>query len=380
MPLMKETQKYGYIDALRGYAVLLVMLGHITQPMSFQGVWALLLQKASMGVQLFYVVSALTLTMSWKSRHDGTVNFFIRRIFRIGPFFWLAIVFYLALYGFGERSAAPSGISWTDIALTATFTHMLSPNAINSVVPGGWSVAVEMSFYLIFPLCMLMVRGWKSAAIFVVASYYSGKQASALLGQLYAKHEYPDYLVQFWKEYILPSQISAFAIGICLYFVIKRLTHMSGKIFAYSTFITAAVATVCAFSLLQYGGPIAVLTYSFIFSLFALSFSTGHFSIITNKWIQKLGVLSFSAYLSHFAVIYLLKTYGIVDYLMKHGQSIALPVLSILVIAITVVVSYFTHRFIETPGIRAGNSLIQGYREKRPIPLPTLTPRDPASR
>jgi peptidoglycan/LPS O-acetylase OafA/YrhL len=361
---MKEPKKYGYIDALRGYAVLMVMFGHTTQLMSFQGIWALLLQKTAMGVQLFYVVSALTLTMSWNSRQDGTLNFFIRRIFRIGPLFWLAIIFYLMLYGFGERSAAPKGISWADVSLTATFTHMLSPNAINSVVPGGWSVATEMSFYLIFPLCMFMVRGWKSAAVFVIASYYSGKYVSTILGQFYTNYKYSTDIIEAWKYYILPSQISAFAIGICLYFVIKLLSNRTGRFFAYATFISAATATVCAPFLLQYGGPIAVLTYSFLFALFALSFSTGHFAIITNKWIQKLGVLSFSAYLSHFAVIHLLKTYGVVDYLTSFGQTIALTALSISVIAITVAISYLTHRFIEGPGIQAGNLLIQRYQEK----------------
>lgn len=356
---MNETKKYAYIDALRGYAVLLVVFGHVTQLMPFQGMLASLFNKTAFGVQLFYVVSALTLAMSWKSKQDGALNFFIRRIFRIGPLFWLAIAFYLALYGFGERDAAPNDINWTDVALTATFTHMLSPNSINSVVPGGWSVSAEMSFYLIFPVLMLIIRGWKSAAVFVLASYYLGKYASIYLARLYANSGYSFEILEAWKYYILPSQISAFAIGICLYFSIKHLSGRTGKIFAYSTFCSAVILSICVFFLLQYGGPIAVLWYSLIFALFALSFSTGHFQIITNKWMQKLGVLSFSAYLSHFSVIWLLKEYGVVKYFLEYGRLAALPILSLLVIATTIAISYFTHRFVETPGIKAGNSIIQ---------------------
>jgi peptidoglycan/LPS O-acetylase OafA/YrhL len=236
---------------------------------------------------------------------------------------------------------------------------MLSPTAINSVVPGGWSVAVEMSFYLIFPLCMLIIHGLKSAAVFIFASYYFGKYVITLLDSFYANREYSIEFLYVWKYYMLPSQISAFAIGIGLYFVIKRLSHVTGKFFSYFTFILAAAVAICAFNLLQYGGPVAVLTYSFIFALFALSFSTGHFPIITNRIMQKLGLLSFSAYLSHFAVIHVLKISGTVDYLMSHGQFIAFPVLSISVIVITIVISYFTHRFVETPGIRAGNALVE---------------------
>jgi peptidoglycan/LPS O-acetylase OafA/YrhL len=103
---------------------------------------------------------------------------------------------------------------------------------------------------------------------------------------------------------MLPSQISAFAIGMALYFVIRQMPKMT-KFFYFLAFISASVITICAVTFLQFGGPISVLTYSFIFALFALSFSGGHLALFTNKWIQTLGVQSFSAYLSQFVVIYL---------------------------------------------------------------------------
>ncbi|UFW43506.1 hypothetical protein BcanWSM471_10700 [Bradyrhizobium sp. WSM471] len=36
--------------------------------------------------------------------------------------------------------------------LTATFLHGFWPDSVNSVVPGDWSIAAEMTFYLVFPL------------------------------------------------------------------------------------------------------------------------------------------------------------------------------------------------------------------------------------
>jgi len=50
--------------------------------------------QGARGVQLFFVVSALTLSMSWYDRHDGVAAFFIRRLFRIAPMFWLAVIFF----------------------------------------------------------------------------------------------------------------------------------------------------------------------------------------------------------------------------------------------------------------------------------------------
>jgi len=57
--------------------------------------------------------------------------------------FWLAIPFFLLLTGKG----APA---W-EVATTALFVHGFHPQTINSVVPGGWSIAVEMTFYAVFP-------------------------------------------------------------------------------------------------------------------------------------------------------------------------------------------------------------------------------------
>ena len=48
---------------------------------------------------MFFVVSALTLMASSHQRGDGAAAFFIRRIFRIVPMFWLSIPAYVVALG-----------------------------------------------------------------------------------------------------------------------------------------------------------------------------------------------------------------------------------------------------------------------------------------
>ena len=107
------------------------------------------------GVHLFFVASAFTLFSSLQQRSRSekrpTLNFFLRRFFRIAPPFWLAILFYVWWKGTGPQYWAPHGIGWLDVLATACFAHGWSPTMINSVVPGGWSIAVEMNFYLLVP-------------------------------------------------------------------------------------------------------------------------------------------------------------------------------------------------------------------------------------
>ena len=103
-------------------------------------------------MNLFFVVSALTLMMSWSQRKDGTLAFYVRRLFRIAPMFWLAGAVYVSL---DQMLPTPfwvgGSVTVLTIILTALFSHGWSPDAINAVVPGGWTIAVEMTFYVLFP-------------------------------------------------------------------------------------------------------------------------------------------------------------------------------------------------------------------------------------
>lgn len=117
-----DTKHLAYIDALRGYAILGVIATHAAGP---ELAWPLRLvtDQGARGVQLFFVVSALTL--SWRERHDGVVPFYIRRFFRIAPMFWLAIVFFPIVDHLAPaiRLWPPLTVSWPDILATVTFTH-----------------------------------------------------------------------------------------------------------------------------------------------------------------------------------------------------------------------------------------------------------------
>lgn len=81
--------------------------------------FAALVQQGARGVQLFYVLSALTLFLSMGSRaaqeRRPTLNFFLRRFFRIAPLFYCAMLYYLSVAGWlgaaglGRESAGYHG-------------------------------------------------------------------------------------------------------------------------------------------------------------------------------------------------------------------------------------------------------------------------------
>ncbi len=87
--LAAEHPNYAYIDALRGWAILLVITCHATfsYPELPYPVHRLT-ELGWHGVQLFFLASCVTLLMSWhgemarRGRAD-TGAFFIRRVFRM---------------------------------------------------------------------------------------------------------------------------------------------------------------------------------------------------------------------------------------------------------------------------------------------------------
>jgi peptidoglycan/LPS O-acetylase OafA/YrhL len=93
--------------------------------------------------------------------------------------FWIAIVIFLWIDGTGRSIYAPEGLGFRHVTMTALFIHGSWPDTITSVVSGGWSVANQVIFYVLFPLPPLLRARWKSLIIVSIAMIL-GPQLSRL--------------------------------------------------------------------------------------------------------------------------------------------------------------------------------------------------------
>ena len=222
------TRRNQSLDLLRGVAILLVVLVHCQEESTgvVPGLSWFAKEYGGLGVQLFFIVSGYTMMLTYGDRLDlaAARSFYLRRFFRIAPLFWVAIVFYLLVTrGRGITNFAPDGVGVSDVLLTFFFLHSSSVTAYNSVVPGGWSIAVEMQFYLLFPLLIYLFRRRNGAMLcyalialvsvigqFVVEPYLIPRLAASLPAS-------QAYLAEGVFTSWLPRQAICFGFGILLY-------------------------------------------------------------------------------------------------------------------------------------------------------------------
>ena len=360
---MAEQMKFKYIDALRGVAILGVLIVHCGQygmNDHLPSVIQMVVLNGAHGVQLFYVVSAFTLFLTLAKRNPaekGTwVHFYMRRFFRIAPMYYLGICYFLWQDGLGPRyflGDAP-GISSANISANILFIHGFNPYWITSVVPGGWSIAVEMMFYCLIPLLFVTIKNIRQAFVFFLI-------ALALRAILQFAFNRMNVIEseRLWQEFLnfyLPSQLPVFALGVVFYFIVKD---------DYTLSLSPRMILVLSAVFIVHFAGIPILPNHVLFSIgfvgLAVALSKVEFKLFVNPVLVYMGKVSYSMYLVHFAVLFWLNKLNAVDYVPVSDSLDAIlnyvMRLLILIVIATLISSLFYH-LVELPCQRVGKMLI----------------------
>ena len=381
-----KPKRYGYVDALRGYAILGVLVCHAALTFSretiaktgsrplFPGLQ--LAEAGQFGVQLFFLTSIFTLFLSLRSRkrHEihPTRNFFIRRFFRVAPLFWAGILFYLWFEIPWNRAWAPNGLDSWQIATTFAFLHGWHPESINSVVPGGWSIAVEMNFYLLLPFLFTRVTTLRKAVLWMIVLAFAGRAASILAKQslIHPNGSFDGYLASSFAIFWLPMQLPIFFGGIVL-FHLMGTEEERHKLIPWRWWFLGGAVGGCIFLAYSpmFGLPLASepIPFGMVLMLFVIHLGCRPEGILVNRWIRGLGKISFSCYICHFFVLHELGKHlegwifadlePPLGYILNCGWLLTV---SLLVSSIIAMISY---SLIERPGIRLGNKLVEKLEE-----------------
>jgi peptidoglycan/LPS O-acetylase OafA/YrhL len=366
--------KLQWIDALRGFACFSVLVYHtgLSTEGIPTGIMTVTMQGES-GVQLFYLISAFTLFLSMSNRkkveESPTRNFFIRRLFRIAPMFYLMVLYGCFRYGIGPNLWVEDG---TTITIPNLLSHLVflngwNPYWINNLVSGGWSIAIEMQFYLLVPFLFSRIHTASQAVWITIVLLLLRKALSFVLTKAVVMPESAK-----WSEFIyywLPSQMANFTLGFVLYFLFVAIRDRANLAdrpwgFVAKTLqpLLLLVLAFFAFSTITHLDlSVDYLIKGIGFVAFAIYLHLNRFPLLVNSLFCYLGEISYSAYLLHFEVV------PLVRFLFKQAVAAAQVTVSptieffgvvSLALAATAGLATLTYRWIEVPGINAGRRLI----------------------
>jgi peptidoglycan/LPS O-acetylase OafA/YrhL len=358
--------KLDFIDAMRGVACLCVLFYHVNGlflranidlPPSLDPI----VRFTYYGVPLFFVISAFTLYLSLEKKSKESkkfIKFYIRRLFRIAPLFYAVVAIYL-LRDIITWSKLPSGL---EILENVLFVFNFSPSFYQSIVMCGWTIGVEMLFYLCLPLVFVAVKSLRSSLAFFVVALTISKLPVTLLPETFSGQ---------FNNMSFSHNLPIFAIGIACYFAYK---HYIPKVPRQFRAITSALlfisSSVIFYALISWkisaidGALPATIRPSlgcwqgFAFSLLLLSLALFPTRLIVNRWTRFYGKISYSLYLVYpVLLIPLVPTFVYICH-SSLPIMISFGICLILSLLVSTPAAMFTYRFVESPGMKYGREVI----------------------
>lgn len=351
--------KFQHIDSLRGVAILMVIATHLGPALKETPTF--LTVYGRMGVQLFFVISALTLCLSMVKRleeNNPISNFFIRRYFRIAPMYILGIIIYSPLILNYTPNIEISNFAYLS---HVTLLHGFTLDAFKGVVPGGWSIGVEFVFYILFPAIFVYAINKDSKkrfeALFVIFIFLS------LIQNLYFQVYFPAYSSVWKYGYWSPiNQLPVFMVGIMLY---QNVKYNNRNVSLKRDLGSFSVLTLGSFAVWQFKPPfyVAVLPLVSALSFYYLYFIFSTVSWLNTKILRRIGQLSFSMYLLHFFSIMILLEAKFLD-VFRGYSLISFFIFYLLIIGLTMFFSTITEKIIELKFVSIGREIIKRRETK----------------
>lgn len=167
------------LDLLRGLCAVAVATYHFTG--WNYGIWVE--SVGAFGVYMFFTLSGITMMMAHGRDFESSIalgpvkTFYLKRVARLVPLLTVVALFYVA---YNAVHNSPIADNWARALLTATGFFGLSVPGFLSNATGAWSLGIEASFYIVFPLVALAANAAKTKALIAVLIVLVVAQQAAL--------------------------------------------------------------------------------------------------------------------------------------------------------------------------------------------------------
>ncbi|PJM95425.1 acyltransferase [Streptomyces sp. CB01373] len=348
------------LDGLRFLAALSVVLFHFAGQTAgaMQVIWGRPYQSVfpelhgyfafgRLGVDLFFLISGFVICMSAWGRTPR--DFFISRVTRLYPMYWIAIVVSACVIYFADT---PFGHPHPRVLL-ANFTMLQTPLGVSNLDPVYWTLWPELCFYLTFAVVV-----WKGLSYQRVVIFCGLWTVAAVLA--------PAAHIPLLTLVVNPTSAPYFIAGMAFYLMHRyRPTPLLWGIVAMSWLLALH------FLLAPTGGRNNWETWApwrgwlvlavTLFFLMVGAIALGRTRRLRWRGLTVMGTMTFPLYLLH-------DTLGMTVAHHFGDRFDPLLLVGVTVVAL-VVLAYLVHRFVERPMVRA---------MRRSLKSATFVPQPPA--
>lgn len=327
--------KIGSINTMRFLAAILVLLYHFTFIFYFaktthvdMPIFRYFSQYGYLGVELFFIISGFVISLSAENRN--AFGFFKSRVGRLYPLFWVSVAI-TGIFLFFGGGIINANITIPQFLLNLTMLSQLIPTryGIGLLDPSYWTLAIEIKFYAIVFVLLLLKQFKRIESLSLIAS------SALMLAMLLFN------LPLTWASYFLAG---------IFFYKIYRNGMTNWRIYGLcSTFFISihfALARIPSFEKNFAGtsfSPTIIVLHILAFYIFFLLVSLNKLRVPNNAYINILGLLTYPAYLLHQQVARVLFSYG---YLQGIPAYVSLPIIT----AFIFILSYGIHKLFETRG------------------------------
>ncbi len=309
------------INALRFMAALAVIITHIELikgAFGHKDIWKnpVIFNLGGLGVYFFFVLSGFLITYLLLVEKENYTkikikDFYIRRLLRIWPLYYLVISigFFLLPYFPSIQIPYLKNVVENSFYQNLLLYMIMLPNlgySIYSAFPHigqAWSIGVEEQFYIIWPWIVAKSRSLLRTLVFIFFFLIAIKIIVLLLGNYYRTEAWYIHL----KSFIAMTKFESMAIGgIGAYFLQQKKEAIPGLVYHSLTFNVS----ILLIPILIYVTPNFLqdgihIVYSLIFLVIILNVASTKklWLNLENKTLDFLGRISYGLYMYHLMLI-----------------------------------------------------------------------------
>ena len=165
------------LTATRAIAAILIVMFHYGKHLPPFDRYMSFFVQANIAVGYFFVLSGFVMMWTYRYKQVQFKPFFIKRIARIAPVYYLALLFAILVLWHQQYLGIGSVAShFKEILYNALFIQSYFPGYALSVNIPAWSLSVEMLFYLTFPLFLIFAQKRQQAFIRFVVLFFIASQ------------------------------------------------------------------------------------------------------------------------------------------------------------------------------------------------------------